>query len=127
MLKGVELFGRYFRRKGWIRSEEAADAEAQAKIDLRRRDRAWNLGEGGARWVVEFATAYAITKVLLPVRIVFSVWGTPWFARKTVIPVLGWVKRAFGKGKKTGASGAAGTGAVDAGVVAKGVGGKKGV
>jgi hypothetical protein len=32
------------------------------------------------RVVVEVALAYALTKVLLPVRIVASVWATPWFA-----------------------------------------------
>jgi hypothetical protein len=37
--------------------------------------------------VVEFATAYAIVKVLLPLRLVVSVWGAPWFARLVVIPI----------------------------------------
>ncbi|PNS16532.1 hypothetical protein CAC42_266 [Sphaceloma murrayae] len=41
----------------------------------------------GARVIVELATAYAITKVLLPARIVASVWVTPWFARVAVQPV----------------------------------------
>lgn len=38
----------------------------------------------GTRILVEVATAYAITKVLLPARIIFSVWATPWFARVAV-------------------------------------------
>lgn len=124
VLKGVETFGNYFRRKGWIRSDQAADAESQAQLQMRRRDRVWNLGEGGTRWVIEFATAYAVTKVLLPVRIIFSVWGTPWFAKRTVIPFMSWAKRLFGRGKKVPSSTAGGTGAVDAGVVAKNVNGK---
>lgn len=124
VFKGVDMFGSYFRRKGWIRSDQAAVAEAEAQLQMRRRDRIWNLGEGGTRWVVEFATAYAVTKVLLPVRIVFSVWGTPWFARWTVIPLMSRVKRLFGRGKKAPSKAAGGTGAVDAGVVSKSVNGK---
>lgn len=126
---GVQRFGRYFKRKGWIRSDEAAEAEREVseirkthelheegkeeglgKDDeakrLRRVDRAWSVSEGGVRLVVEFATAYAIVKVLLVPRIVLSVWATPWFARWTVLPVLNRVKRGFGRGKATGGGGA---------------------
>jgi hypothetical protein len=123
VLAGVEQFGKYFRRKGWIRGDEAAEAEREVQIEMRRRDKAWNISEGGVRLVVEFATAYAITKMLLPLRIVLSVWGTPWFARKTVIPMMGVVKRMFGKGKPKG-SPAAGTGAVEAGAIPKNGAGK---
>ena len=91
---GVEKFGRYFRRKGWIGAGEEAETERIAKDgeDLRQVETTkelkwWNRGEGGVRWVVEFATAYAIVKALLPLRIVLSVWGAPWFARWTVIPI----------------------------------------
>lgn len=86
---------------------------------MRRRDRAWNVGEGGVRVVVEFATAYAVTKVLLPLRIIASVWATPWFAGRVVVPIVGRFKRLFGGGKKRNGSGGAGTGAVEAGVVPK--------
>ena len=41
----------------------------------------WGVGESGGRILVEVATAYAITKVFLPARILVSVWGTPWFAK----------------------------------------------
>ncbi|KAG8628450.1 hypothetical protein KVT40_004323 [Elsinoe batatas] len=40
-----------------------------------------------ARIVVELATAYAITKVLMPARLIASVWATPWFARIAVTPI----------------------------------------
>ncbi|KAF3009477.1 hypothetical protein E8E13_002836 [Curvularia kusanoi] len=116
VLAGVEQFGKYFKRKGWIRSEDVAEAEAE--VEMRRRDRVWNLGEGGARVLVEFATAYTITKVLLPVRIMFSVWGTPGFARWAVLPVIRKVKTVFGKGAKPDVKSAAGTGAVEGGAVA---------
>ncbi|KAG4426908.1 hypothetical protein IFR05_017609, partial [Cadophora sp. M221] len=41
----------------------------------------WHASEQGTRILVEVATAYAITKVLLPVRVLVSVWAAPWFAR----------------------------------------------
>ena len=143
----MERFGRYFKRKGWIRSDEAAEAEREveeirkdAKVQeemeqeglvvksgddagregkrLRKVDHAWNISEGGVRLVVEFATAYAIVKMFLVPRIVFSVWATPWFARITVLPVLRVLRTRFGKGRGTGAPGA-GTGAVEAGALPK--------
>lgn len=71
--------------------------------------------------MTRFATAYAITKTVLPVRLVFSVWATPWFARVAVVPTTALVKRIFRrKGKATAISSAgAGTGAVSGGVIAK--------
>jgi hypothetical protein len=136
---GVERFGRYFKRKGWIRSEEAAEAadevaahqqqqqeDAEQGKKLRKVDKAWNLSEGGVRLVVEFATAYAIVKMFLVPRIMFSVWATPAFARVTVLPVLGRMKRLVGRGKgKASAVDGAGTGAVGGGALPK-VGGGQG-
>lgn len=40
---GVEMFGNYFRRKGWLGEDEYA-----------RRHRWWGRGEGGVRIVVEY-------------------------------------------------------------------------
>ncbi|KAF2021273.1 hypothetical protein BU24DRAFT_18055 [Aaosphaeria arxii CBS 175.79] len=117
VLQGVERFGKYFRKKGWIRSADADEADLE--VQMRRRDKAWNISEGGVRVVVEFATAYAITKMLLPLRIVLSVWGTPWFATRTVIPLMNRVKRIFGRGKNPKASPAAGTGAVEGSAISK--------
>jgi len=93
---GIEKFGRYFRRKGWFGldkeppfptdgtsssnefSTEAVQGQAQAQN--------WNLdfNRPGTRIVVEVAAAYAITKALLPLRLMLSVWATPWFARVVV-------------------------------------------
>jgi hypothetical protein len=95
---GVEKFGKYMRRKGWI-DEDAVPGEDAKEGRLgtgevrRRAGKVWGKGESGVRLVVEVATAYAVTKLLLPVRLVFSVWATPGFARWTVVPVAGWVKR----------------------------------
>lgn len=44
----------------------------------------WKFSERGTRVVVEVATAYAVTKALLPVRIMLSLWATPWFARVAI-------------------------------------------
>jgi hypothetical protein len=102
VVTGVEKFGRYFRRKGWIGAGEEAEAKRRAKdgedltqVETTKGLKWWNRGEGGMRWVVEFATAYAVVKALLPLRIVISVWGAPWFARWTVIPVSKAFKKLF--------------------------------
>jgi hypothetical protein len=104
VVAGVEKFGRYFRRKGWIGAGEEAEAEGKAKdgkdltqLKTTRGLKWWNRGEGGMRWVVEFGTAYAIVKTLLPLRILISVWGAPWFARWTVIPISHGFKRLFAR------------------------------
>lgn len=73
---------------------------------LRKVDYAWNISEGGVRLVVEFATAYAIVKMFLIPRILFSVWATPWFARMTVIPFLSRFKKSLGVDRKLKRSGA---------------------
>jgi hypothetical protein len=139
VLNGVERFGRYFRKKGWIRSGEAEEAEREVQEiqqekesirheditqeqearKLRKVDKAWNVSEGGVRLVVEFATAYAITKALLVPRIMFSVWATPAFARWTVVPLIGKFKRLFTRKQKGSAAPGAGTGAIDGGAVPK--------
>lgn len=41
----------------------------------------------GSKLVLQGAAAYAIVKASLPVRLVFSVWAMPWFARWFVIPI----------------------------------------
>jgi len=71
-----------------------------------------------------FATAYAITKALLPFRLILSVWATPWFARISVIPFTNVVRRIFCRGRAnanpaSGTGAAAGAGAIGAGAVPK--------
>lgn len=119
MVIGVEKFGNYFRRKGWIDGGEkreagklvgegrATDVEEEERIGkgkgIGRISKWWGRGETGTRLVVEFATAYAVVKVLLPLRLVVSVWGAPWFARWTVLPLSNMVKGLFrGRAKKAG-------------------------
>ncbi|MCJ1441047.1 MAG: hypothetical protein MMC23_001533 [Stictis urceolatum] len=132
---GVEKFGRYFRRKGWLRDGEVTQEEVDSVVDEERgetkgvirgvREKWWGRGEGGVRLVVEFATAWAVTKALLPARLIVSVWGTPWFARVAVVPGLNLFKRMFGRGKKvttTGGIGGAGAVGIAKGPPARGTG-----
>ena len=106
VVAGVEKFGNYFRRKGWIEAGDTQEAAKMAaggearKLEEGRISRWWNGGEAGTRLVVEFATAYAVIKTLLPLRLFLSVWGAPWFARWTVVPFSNMVKGLFRKGAK---------------------------
>jgi len=109
VVSGVEKFGKYFKRKGWIGAGEEAVVEKRAhdgkglmQAETTKGLKWWNSGDGGLRWVVEFATAYAVVKALLPLRIVVSVWSAPWFARWTVIPCSNAFKRLFAKSSTTG-------------------------
>lgn len=137
---GIEKFERYFRRKGWFGLGDAEaglaprsgtsgnnngteDGRAQAQAQK------WNLDTPGMRIVVEVAAAYAVTKALLPLRLIVSVWATPWFARVIVGRVWGGVVGLRRAGRGTGTvvaagglekSAAAGTGAM--GKAAKGIG-----
>ncbi|KAL8831744.1 MAG: hypothetical protein Q9191_000672 [Dirinaria sp. TL-2023a] len=54
--EGIQKFGSYARKKGWLGNEET------------RNFRWWEKGEGGLKVVVEFATAYAITKATFTPR-----------------------------------------------------------
>ncbi|KAL2143253.1 hypothetical protein VTI28DRAFT_10625 [Corynascus sepedonium] len=102
--EGVGRFERYFTRKGWFgfgeTSSSPSPSSPSSKIETAREElEGLSKAETEAsleRWeadpkyrvLVEIGLAYALTKVLLPVRIVGSVWATPWFAG-----VLGRVKK----------------------------------
>ncbi|KAH0606323.1 uncharacterized protein H6S33_003984 [Morchella sextelata] len=68
---GTEKFGNYVRKKGWESFK----------------------GDKGGRLLFEVATAWAVVKALLPLRIGLSLWATPWFARVFVVPVLSVFRR----------------------------------
>lgn len=119
--EGVERFARYFEKKGWISKDERDEAVASVKTseDGERKEVLQTGGaRRGVRVVTEAAIAYALVKALLPVRIVVSVWATPWFARVFVLPVTRLFKRSTGKAVVNG-SGAAGTGSVGGGFTPK--------
>ena len=50
-------------------------------------------GDQFVRLAVEFAAAYATVKVLIPLRIILSIWLTPWFARNFIVPFVGLFRR----------------------------------
>lgn len=103
---GVEKFGRYFRRKGWISGRDETEVEERTKqakagkLEKQTISKRFGRGEDATRWVVEFATAYTIVKLLLPFRLIISVWGAPWFARFAVIP-MGNATRSIFRRKKS--------------------------
>lgn len=120
VLAGVERFGNYFRKKGWIDAREQKEAKELAEEENTqgaegkgkrpgRISRWWGRGEVGTRIVIEFATAYAMVKLFLPIRLVVSAWGAAWFARWTVIPVSNSLKRIFVRGPKTSSKNVSGT------------------
>jgi len=100
--EGVERFERYFRRKGWLGDDGRALGEDGQKLEESPAQRyAWSgRGEGSVRWVVELGTAYAITKFLLPARLILSVWAAPSFARFLMMPMVKGFRRGLGFGKK---------------------------
>jgi hypothetical protein len=116
--EGMERFGRYFGRKGWFgfeRVEEDSSATSVTEGEgslIEETEKKWHVGEKGSRILIEVATAYAITKVFLPARILLSVWATPWFARVVIGRVGGVFGRrgAVGKGGVGNAAARAGLG-----------------
>ncbi|OAX85413.1 hypothetical protein ACJ72_00224 [Emergomyces africanus] len=105
--EGVRKFGKWLRRKGWVGQGAEMQAEARLEMGTGPTTAAAGGGQGsldgntdtdkGVRLILEFATAYAITKALLPARIVLSVWVTPWFARGVLGPMGRGFGRVFGK------------------------------
>ena len=93
------------------------DIDGETKVEETKHR--WQVSRSSSKILVEVATAYAITKVFLPARILLSVWATPWFARVFIGKVGGGIRRYFGKGGIAKGSTAAGTGATGAGVIGK--------
>ncbi|KAJ5948999.1 hypothetical protein N7454_002306 [Penicillium verhagenii] len=94
--EGVARFGRWLKKKGLVDESDVsvvAEHEAMASGDPSKTERA------GVRLVLEFATAYAITKALLPVRIAGSAWATPWFAKAVLTPTTRAVRWLIGRGR----------------------------
>jgi hypothetical protein len=108
----VEKFGRYFRRKGWFGFDKEHDWD---EIQVEEGTEA-NGASNGTRILVEFATAYAITKVFLPARILLSVWATPWVAG-IAVGRFGGLFAKLGRGARPATyANAAGTGSAKSGV-----------
>jgi hypothetical protein len=107
--EGIEKFGKYFRRKGWlgevvepepslVTGKEGGLVGGRVEGGGEGLDSdTWNVGADGMKILVEVGTAWAIVKVLLAVRLVGCVWLTPWFARVAVLPITRLVGRIRGK------------------------------
>ncbi|KAL3445883.1 hypothetical protein BJX65DRAFT_139240 [Aspergillus insuetus] len=95
--EGTRRFTRWLRKKGWVGEDVEVEDVAEGISTMEETmDGTGATGEKkGVRLVLEFATAYAVTKALLPVRIMVSVWATPWFARVVISPVGRGVRRLF--------------------------------
>lgn len=92
--EGVKKFGKWLRKRGWV------DEEQQMRAIKKEGDGDLGLNQApnhGVRLILEFATAYAVTKALLPVRVAASVWATRWFARNVLVPTGRVMGRLFRK------------------------------
>lgn len=85
--EGVQRLGKWMSKKGWVKGEDVEVAAAASSTNAGGEPAQIATEQKGARLVLEFAAAYAVTKALLPVRIATSVWATPWFARVFVGPI----------------------------------------
>ena len=83
---GVRRFEKYFRRKGWFGfgaedpASMGAESEGDSAEDTKSLVMNWEGAEGKYKLLADVALAWAITKALLPLRILGSLWATPWFA-----------------------------------------------
>ncbi|KAL4923736.1 uncharacterized protein BDV17DRAFT_232641 [Aspergillus undulatus] len=91
----VTRLTRWLRKKGWVGESVEIEDVTAAGTGTMETATATEAEKKGVRLVLEFATAYAATKAFLPVRIVASVWATPWFARAILGPVGKGVRRLF--------------------------------
>lgn len=89
--EGIQRFGKWLRKKGWVEEGDVSSANDEVQSGELKTERK------GTRLVLEFATAYAVTKALLPVRIAASVWATPWFARSVLAPLGKGARTLFGR------------------------------
>ena len=84
---GVRRFEKYFKRKGWFGFGDEQNGEGSRPVAEPGQSgtqntviEKWRSDDTKYKVVVEVALAYAITKALLPLRILGSLWATPWFA-----------------------------------------------
>lgn len=82
--EGLKKFERYFKRKGWFGFGQDGDDASESLDGNDNDDKAvldkWETSSPKYRILVEVALAHTIVKVLLPARILLSVWATPWAA-----------------------------------------------
>ncbi|KAJ5665248.1 uncharacterized protein N7477_007696 [Penicillium maclennaniae] len=91
--EGAARFGRWLKKKGWVDESDVSTVADHEATGLAPREKQ----RAGVRLVLEFATAYAITKALLPFRLAASAWATPWFARTVLAPTTPLARRLVRK------------------------------
>lgn len=83
---GVSRFEKYFTKKGWFgfgSVDGARNNGSELPVATHDTHEVMQRVAGGDpkyKILMEVALAYAITKAILPLRIIGSVWATPWFA-----------------------------------------------
>lgn len=89
--KATRLYERA-KSEGYFNDEtsESKDPGVRPSAASERSRRKMQMG-------TSIACAYAIVKVLAPVRIAASLWATPWFSRSIVTPVWFRVRRFVGR------------------------------
>ncbi|EED17898.1 conserved hypothetical protein [Talaromyces stipitatus ATCC 10500] len=92
--EAVQRFGKWMTKKGWVGSEDVEAAKNVSSCTPSADDQVLTQ-QKGAQLVLQFAAAYVTTKALLPLRIVASVWATPWFARVLLGPIGRGIKGIF--------------------------------
>ncbi|KAJ5333833.1 uncharacterized protein N7506_007616 [Penicillium brevicompactum] len=90
--EGAARFGRWLKKKGWVDEADVDTVAGHGATEETKTERA------GVRLVLEFATAYAITKALMPARLAASVWATPWFAKTVFTPTAKLARKLFKRG-----------------------------
>ncbi|KAK4457338.1 hypothetical protein QBC42DRAFT_291672 [Cladorrhinum samala] len=93
--EGAARMVKYLGKKGWVDlSGEGAGVESAGVTGQQGQGASWEAMKN-YRVLWEFAAAYAVTKVLLPVRIGVSLWATPGFAGLLgrVRGLVRWAKR----------------------------------
>ena len=82
---GIGRFEKYFARKEWFgftrEDIETVSGQGSKQEQTQEAMARFESGELKYKILVEVALAYAVTKALLPIRIMASVSATPWFAR----------------------------------------------
>jgi len=97
--EAVQRFGKWMAKKGWVDSKDVETAKTVSNPSSSENSpdspQVISQQQKGVQLVLQFATAYVITKALLPIRVVASVWATPWFARVLLGPIGRSVKGVF--------------------------------
>lgn len=112
--EGIQKFDRWARRRGWVeegvmhkhtdaagprREQSVRSADQTDTEDIQYTHTQIPPGQVISPIVLEMAVAWAVTKALLPVRLMACVWATPWFAERIVLPCTKIGASLLGRGR----------------------------